>query len=216
MGMSPELLSRVFNLFEQGDASVSRFRGGLGIGLTLVKRIMEMHGGSVTATSQGESHGSEFVIRLPISAASYANARPGPFALKQVSTSLGRRILVVDDNVDAAQSVERLLRSWGHDVQTAFNGPQALEKAGTFRPQIILLDIGMPGMSGYEVARHLRERHEFEGVVITALTGYGQVEDRRRSREAGINHHLTKPPDPAALAALLSLPESHAGNYGMN
>jgi CheY-like chemotaxis protein len=116
--------------------------------------------------------------------------------------------LIVDDNVDAAQSVEQLLKKWGHDVQTAYNGPQALTKARAFRPHILLLDIGMPGMSGYEVAKQLRAEHEFESLVITALTGYGQAEDRRRSREAGFNHHLTKPPDPELLAALVESPQT--------
>jgi CheY-like chemotaxis protein len=110
--------------------------------------------------------------------------------------------------VDAALSVGQLLRKWGHDVTTAFSGPDAIEKARVMRPQFVLLDIGMPGMSGYDVAKRLREDEEFEGIVITALTGYGQAEDRRRSREAGFNHHLTKPPDPDALAALLKSPQS--------
>jgi CheY-like chemotaxis protein len=128
----------------------------------------------------------------------------------------GRRILVVDDNVDAAISVVKLLKLWGHDVQTAFSGPEALETARKFRPQIVLLDIGMPGMSGYEVARQLRAQPEFQSLVITALTGYGQAEDRRRSQEAGFNHHLTKPPDPFALAALLTSPESFGETLGSN
>jgi CheY-like chemotaxis protein len=124
--------------------------------------------------------------------------------------------LVVDDNVDAALSVERLLKLWGHEVLTVFNGRDALEKARAFRPHVVLLDIGMPGMSGYEVAQHLRAEREFEGVVITALTGYGQAEDRRRSREAGFNHHLTKPPDPTALAELIASPQNYFRNIGAN
>jgi CheY-like chemotaxis protein len=124
--------------------------------------------------------------------------------------------LVVDDNVDAAISVERLLKNWGHDVQTAFNGPQAIEKARAFRPHIVLLDIGMPGMSGYEVAKQLRTEHDFESLIITALTGYGQAEDRRRSREAGFNHHLTKPPDPDLLAALLESPQTFSDDMWRN
>ena len=206
IGMAPEELTRVFNLFEQADSSISRFRGGLGIGLTLVKRIVELHGGSVTATSPGESQGSEFVVRLPISEA--GSTTQGYYSPRDLKRQLGRRILVVDDNVDAALSVERLLTKWGHDVQTSFNGPEAIEKARTFRPQIVLLDIGMPGMSGYEVAKQLRSEKEFEGVIITALTGYGQAEDRQRSREAGFNHHLTKPPDPELLAALVDSPQT--------
>lgn len=123
---------------------------------------------------------------------------------------------MVDDNVDAALSVEKLLKLWGHDVQTVFNGPEALKKARSFRPQIVLLDLGMPGMSGYEVARQLRAEREFEGVIITALTGYGQAEDRQRSREAGFNHHMTKPPDPSLLAVLLASPHTYANDFGTN
>jgi PAS domain S-box-containing protein len=208
VGMTPEELSRIFNLFEQIDTSIARTRGGLGIGLTLVKRIVELHGGNVSATSAGPSKGSEFVVRLPLTERATAPTGPGAYVGRELARHPGRRILVVDDNVDAALSVERLLKQWGHEVQTVFNGPEALEKARVFRPHFVLLDIGMPGMSGYEVAKNLRARPEFEGMVITALTGYGQAEDRRRSREAGFNHHLTKPPDPVALAALLTPPRS--------
>ena len=122
----------------------------------------------------------------------------------------------MDDNVDAAISVAQMLKNWGHEVQTSFNGPDAIEKARTYRPQVVLLDIGMPGMSGYEVAKQLRAQHELEGVIITALTGYGQAEDRSRSREAGFNHHLTKPPDPKILAALLESPHTFADDTWRN
>jgi PAS domain S-box-containing protein len=215
VGMEAEDLSRVFNLFEQADSSISRFRGGLGIGLTLVKRIVELHGGSVSATSPGLSQGSEFVIRLPASEATSA-ANQGFHSAREMKRQMGRRILVVDDNVDAAISVAQMLKNWGHEVQTAFNGPDAIEKAKTYRPQIVLLDIGMPGMSGYEVAKQLRAQQELEGVIITALTGYGQAEDRSRSREAGFNHHLTKPPDPKILAALLESPHTFADDTWRN
>ena len=215
MGMAAEELSRIFNLFEQADSSISRYRGGLGIGLTLVKRIVELHGGSVTATSPGTAQGSEFVVRLPASEAT-SSAKHGVYPGHDLSRREGRRILVVDDNVDAALSVERLLKGWGHEVQAAFNGPDAIAKARTFQPQIVLLDIGMPGMSGYEVAKQLRSEHEFEGLIITALTGYGQAEDRHRSREAGFNHHLTKPPDPKILAALLESPQTFADDKWRN
>ena len=207
IGMLPEELSRVFNLFEQSDSAISRFRGGLGIGLTLVKRIVEMHGGSVTAMSQGLEQGSEFVVRLPLTTAAAVTGR-GFSSGDGLKRRTGWRILVVDDNVDAALSIERLLKKWGHDVQTAFSGPEALEKAKTHRPQVVLLDIGMPGMSGYEVARQLRAEQNTRDSIITALTGYGQAEDRRRSRDAGFNHHLMKPPDPDQLAALLESPQT--------
>jgi PAS domain S-box-containing protein len=210
IGIDPAEITKMFNLFEQGDTSLSRPRGGLGIGLTIVKRIVEMHDGNVTATSPGISKGSEFVVRLPLSMAT-TSTKSGASLESDVRRGPLRRILVVDDNVDAAVSVERLLKKWGHDVQTAFSGPDALKKARAFRPQILLLDIGMPGMSGYEVAKQLRACHEFEGLIITALTGYGQAEDRRRSREAGFDSHLTKPPDPIALAALLESPLTFPG-----
>jgi PAS domain S-box-containing protein len=209
VGMTAEALLRVFNLFEQVDNSIARTRGGLGIGLTLVKRIVEMHGGTVTAKSAGLDQGSEFVVRLPISSDVPKTSR-GLFPDSKALPASGQKILVVDDNVDAAMSVERLLKHWGHDVETAFNGPAAIAKARNFRPQIILLDIGMPGMSGYEVAKSLRAEQELAGVIIMALTGYGQPEDRRRSKEAGFNYHLTKPPDPVVLAELIAAPVDHA------
>ena len=209
VGMTEEELARVFKLFEQADNSLGRTRGGLGIGLTLVKRLVEMHGGTVRATSPGLNQGTEVVVRLPLApAASFADFNPpdAKLARERIQRTKGTRILVVDDNVDAALSVERLLRTWGHEVQSAFNGPSGIEKARTFQPQMILLDIGMPGMSGYEVAKALRADPECQGIVIIALTGYGQAEDRRRSAEAGFHFHLTKPPDPAALAELIDAP----------
>jgi PAS domain S-box-containing protein len=216
VGMTPDVLARIFNLFVQADTELARSRGGLGIGLTLVKRIVELHGGTVEASSQGLSQGSEFVVRLPVSAQTHAPSKPGMYTPLSPPKQAGRRILVVDDNVDAATSVVKLLKLWGHEVQTAFSGPEALETARRFRPQIVLLDIGMPGMSGYEVAKKLRAQPEFQSLVITALTGYGQAEDRRRSQEAGFNHHLTKPPDPFALAELLTSPESFRNTFGAN
>jgi CheY-like chemotaxis protein len=193
VGMTPDTLASIFNLFAQADSALARSRGGLGIGLTLVKRIVELHGGTVEATSQGLSQGSEFVVRLPVSAESRAATKPGMHGPPAQPKHAARRILVVDDNVDAAISVVKLLKLWGHDVQTAFSGPEALEVARKFKPQIVLLDIGMPEMSRYEVVKQLRADPEFQSLIITALTGYGQAEDRRRSQEAGFNHHFTKP-----------------------
>jgi PAS domain S-box-containing protein len=216
VGMTPDVLSRIFHLFVQGDTSLARHRGGLGIGLALARRLIELHGGTVEASSQGLSQGSEFVVRLPVSSATHSPSKPGMYTPSSLPKQAGRRILVVDDNVDAAVSVVKLLKLWGHEVQTAFSGQEALEMARKFRPQIVLLDIGMPGMSGYEVARQLRAQPEFQSMVITALTGYGQAEDRRRSQEAGFNHHLTKPPDPFALAELLTSPESFGNTLGSN
>lgn len=214
VGMTEEELARVFKLFEQADNSVGRVRGGLGIGLTLVKRLVEMHGGMVTATSPGLNQGTEVIVRLPLAAkesiensgTTGANASAASSPKRRRPNLRTVRILVVDDNVDAALSIERLLRTWGHEVQTAFNGPSGIEKARAFQPQMVLLDIGMPGMSGYEVARALRADPQCQGIIITALTGYGQAEDLRRSKEAGFHFHLTKPPDPVALAELIESP----------
>jgi PAS domain S-box-containing protein len=216
IGIAPEVLPRVFNLFVQGDVPLARSTGGLGIGLTLVKRIVELHGGTVGASSAGLSQGSEFMIRLPISSRLPPRSEAAPPSAQDESPQLGRRILVVDDNVDAALTVSRLLTLWGHEVQTVFNGNEALEMARQFHPQIILLDIGLPGMSGYEVAKHLRAEPESAGLILMALTGYGQADDRERSRQAGFNYHLTKPPDPGALMAILKSPETYAGGYELN
>jgi PAS domain S-box-containing protein len=205
-GIDPKVLPNIFNVFVQADHSLARSQGGLGIGLTLVKRIVEMHGGSVTASSGGAGQGSEFVVSLPIpeeidNVRVLRDRQPAPWHFQ-------RRILVVDDNVDSAITVSKLLKLWGHNVQTVFNGPAALEMARDFNPEIMLLDIGLPGMSGYEVARQLRADSQFKELIIAAMTGYGQAEDRQRSRDAGINHHLTKPANPVLLESLVRSPES--------
>ncbi len=198
VGMAPELLPRVWDLFTQAERSLDRSQGGLGLGLTLVRRLVEMHGGTVEARSEGLGRGSEFVVRLPaveeLAASSPAAARPAP--------GRGRRVLVVDDNTDAADSLAMLLGLGGHDVRTAYHGQAALELAPAFRPDVVVLDIGLPGMSGYETAHWLRLQPDMDSVVLVALTGYGQDEDRRKSREAGFDHHLVKPVDPDALRAL--------------
>jgi CheY-like chemotaxis protein len=203
IGIDPQLLSDIFKLFVQVDATLARSEGGMGLGLTLVKRLVELHGGSVDAASEGPGRGSQFTIRLPL--AEPAQATPGSAngAPKQAAK---RRVLVVDDNVDAAVAVSTLLKVWGHDVQTVYDGPSAVETARMFRPEIVLLDIGLPGMSGYEVAAQLRSEPIHRGVFITALSGYGQAEDRERSREAGFDYHITKPPDAAALQAMVAAP----------
>jgi PAS domain S-box-containing protein len=210
IGIAADVLPSVFDLFVQADHSLERSRGGLGIGLTLVKRIVELHGGSVGATSAGAGQGSEFTVRLPLT-------REGVPAKNRASQQAEpkkaprRRILVVDDNVDAAATVAKLLTMWGHEVHVVFSGPEALEAVRTFRPEILLLDIGLPGMSGYEVARQLRSDPSSKEIVITALTGYGQSEDRQRSYEAGFDFHITKPPGPEVLEALVMAPETFVG-----
>jgi two-component system CheB/CheR fusion protein len=186
------------------DRSLDRSQGGLGIGLTLVRRLVQMHGGTVQAFSEGANRGSEFIIRLPALAG--PPPLPGDAGVTPAETAEHhpRRILIVDDHPDVAGSLARLLRLSGHDVKTAFDGPAALEELTSFRPEIILLDIGLPGMDGYEVAQAIRKQPALESVVLVALSGYGQYEDRRRSQMAGFDLHLIKPVDPDALLALLS------------
>jgi CheY-like chemotaxis protein len=204
VGIPPELLPRIFDLFVQGEHALARSQGGLGIGLTLVQRLIEMHGGTVSASSGGVGRGTEFRIHLPclpesstaghIDAAPERAARDGPM----------RRVLVVDDNVDAADSIGKILAAFGHQVRCEYDGPCALAAARDYRPEVVLLDIGLPGMDGYEVARKLREIDELKGVLIIAVTGYGQEEDRRRSRASGFNEHLTKPVDPETLQTFVA------------
>jgi signal transduction histidine kinase len=202
IGIAPDLLPRVFDLFVQADRSLDRSQGGLGIGLTLVKSLVDAHHGSVTATSAGVGKGSEFTIRLPLKTAGVVAAScdgtPAPSA-----AAAQRRILIVDDNVDAAESLAALLRLAGHETRLAFDGPSALTAAGEFRPTVVLLDIGLPGMSGYEVARCLRQNASHRDLLLIAVTGYGQEEDRQQARDAGFDYHFVKPMDPDVLHELL-------------
>jgi signal transduction histidine kinase len=198
----PAKLPEMFELFAQGDRSLARSEGGLGIGLTVVKKLVEMHEGSIVASSEGPGKGSQFVVRLP-SARGPSKARPsreGPPG----SPAGKARILVVDDSVDTARGMARLLKLAGYEVTTVHGGPEAIEAAGEFRPDFVLLDIGLPGMSGYEVASRLRKGESSKDAVIVAVSGYGQDEDRRRTKDAGFDFHLTKPLDHDALLALLS------------
>ncbi len=211
-GIPPDMLPRVFELFMQIDRQPSRAQGGLGIGLTLVKSLVEMHGGSVEAHSEGPGRGSEFVVRLPLSGVG-APAHASPRAASPSPVLAARRVLVVDDNRDAAESLDTLLQLLGADVQVAYSGPEALEALSTYKPSVVLLDIGMPGMDGHEVARRIRQRPESKDVTLIALTGWGQEEDRDRSQLAGFDHHLIKPADIDALQNLLvSLEDRPAGS----
>jgi PAS domain S-box-containing protein len=206
IGIDPQLLPRVFDLFTQADRSLARSQGGLGIGLTLVKHLVEMHGGSVRAGSPGPGAGSEFTIRLPLLWRDEGREMRDEKRKNASDSSLiphSLKVLVVDDNTDAAQSAAMLLVMQGHRVETAHDGPSALEAARAFRPEVVLLDIGLPGMDGFEVARAMRAQLGNGTPVLVAVTGYGQEEDRRRSQEAGFDRHLVKPVEPAALAALL-------------
>jgi CheY-like chemotaxis protein len=204
MGICAAFLPHVFDLFTQGDRSLARSEGGLGIGLTLVKSLVEMHGGSVEAHSQGPNQGSEFVVRLPVLAAPPANIAPEQDSTGNGLAAPSRRVLIVDDNTDSVDSLDRLLGLQGHEVRTAHDGPTALRVAQLFGPEVVLLDIGLPQMDGYEVARQLREQVGLRKAVLVAVTGYGQEEDRRKAAEAGFDAHLTKPADPATLHRLLA------------
>ncbi|HKV07728.1 MAG TPA: PAS domain-containing protein, partial [Thermoanaerobaculia bacterium] len=203
-GISAEMLPHVFDLFAQAESTLDRAQGGLGIGLTLARRLIEMHGGTVEAQSEGVGRGSEFVVYLPAlvepAGASPVATRnlPGPAAAEG-----SRRVLVVDDNVDSAESLALLLQLYGHDVRLAHDGLTALDEARASAPDVMLLDIGLPKMDGYAVARSLREDPTFQNLTLIAMTGYAQEEDRRRTREAGFDHHLVKPVDLDALRELL-------------
>jgi PAS domain S-box-containing protein len=193
IGVAPDMLPHIFELFVQADHATSRAQGGLGIGLTLVKNLVEMHGGKVEVHSSGLGKGSEFIVRLPLLTAKSPTADFNHALEQPVLSVSGHRLLVVDDNVDSAKTLAALLRLKGHDVQTAFDGISAIEMAKQHRPQMIFLDIGMPGMDGYEVARRVRNDSDLKSIVLAAVTGWGQQEDRRRSAEAGFDHHLVKP-----------------------
>ena len=203
IGIPPEMLAQVFDPFTQVDRSLERAQGGLGIGLTLVKRLVEMHGGSIEARSGGQRMGSEFVVRLPTVLALESEAALGDGHISPTTQSAGRRILVVDDNRDSARTLARLLEIIGHEARTAHDGGEAVATAEAYHPEVILLDIGLPVMNGYEVARTIRRHPWGTDIVIVALTGWGQAEDRKRSKEVGIDHHLVKPVEPQALLDLL-------------
>ena len=201
VGIAADMLGRVFEPFVQADRVLHQSQGGLGIGLTLVRRLVEMHGGTVTAHSDGPGTGSEFVVRLPALGKDEGGRLTEEPEAAPVDPS--RRVLVVDDNVDAAESLAMLLRMAGHEVRVAHDGPAALAAVEADPPEVVFLDIGMPVMNGYDVARRLRER---PGLMLVAMTGWGQDEDLRRSREAGFAHHLVKPVEPATLYRLLAVP----------
>jgi signal transduction histidine kinase len=200
-GLAPDLRVRVFDLFVQGPDTRSMARGGLGLGLTLVRQLVQLHGGTVEALSDGPGTGSEFVVRLPYVPAIAATRGRAP---RLDASGHGRRILVVDDNVDAAEALAELLREYGHSVRTAHGAGAGIAEALRSRPEIVLLDISMPDADGYEVASRLRA--ELTGTMLVALTGYGEKRHRERSRAAGFDHHLTKPVDTGALEKLLSRP----------
>ncbi len=198
MGISAEVLPRVFDLFAQSQRALDRAQGGLGIGLTIVRRLVELHGGRVAATSAGPGQGSEFTVHLPTLDAGTCN-----HAVQANADTRSRRILIVDDNVDAADMLSVVLALDGHIVKTAGDGPRALQLAYAFRPDVVLLDLGLPGMSGFEVAKALRASDTLGQITLIAVTGSGQDEDRRRTHAAGFDHHLIKPVELETLAAVI-------------
>jgi CheY-like chemotaxis protein len=203
-GIPRQMLQRVFNMFTQVNTGV-RAQGGLGIGLTLAKTLVHLHGGTIEANSAGTAKGCEFTVRLPL----MARAVQAPAAPTQdvVSNAPLRRVLVVDDNHDAADSLGMLLQFLGADVMVVHDGHAALAALGTFHPAVVLLDLGMPGMNGLEVARRMRENPATRGITLVAVTGWGQREDRRRTSEAGFDYHLVKPADVGILQSILSTKE---------
>ena len=203
IGIAADQLPSIFEMFTQVDRSLERSQGGLGIGLTLVRRLAELHGGNVEAKSGGPGKGSEFVVRLPLlidaSPPQSSSAEDAPTA-----TTSSLRILIVDDNRDGADSLSEMLKIIGNDTRKAYDGEQAVNMAGEYRPDVILLDIGLPKLNGYEACRLIRQQPWGKGIVLIALTGWGQAEDRRRSTEAGFDHHMVKPVDPQALMEIFA------------
>jgi PAS domain S-box-containing protein len=203
IGIASEILPRIFDLFTQAERSLDRAQGGLGIGLALVQRLVEMHGGTV-AVSSALGQGSEFVVRLPV-------VLPPPTQASSPRTETAQaavpclRVLVVDDNVDTVTTLALLVKESGHDVRTAYDGSTVLEAALDFRPNVVLLDIGLPGLNGFEVAKQLRQQPALQNAVLVAMTGYGGVSDRKRSQEAGFDHHLVKPGDFGKMLQILAI-----------
>ena len=204
VGLSPEMLTAVFDLFTQADTSLERSQGGLGIGLTVARRLAEMHGGAIDARSEGPGKGSEFSLILPLVSAESLAADDNHELSQPARAHACKRILIVDDNRDSADTLASLLRAKGHDVRSAYSGDKGLEIAASHRPEVVLLDIGMPGMNGYDVARRLRDMEVTRRAIIVAMTGWGQPEDRRRSQEAGFDEHLVKPVDLRLIEPLLA------------
>jgi CheY-like chemotaxis protein len=198
------MLGEVFELFAQAEKSLDRARGGLGIGLSVVKKLVEMHGGTVEASSGGLGQGSEFSVRLP---ALKEEVRSTTEKSRPDGETRSKRILVVDDSVDTAIGMARLFRTTGHEVEIAHDGNAAIEVARAFLPEVLLLDIGLPGLNGYEVASMLREEEGFKDSVFIAASGYGQQHDRERSRASGFDHHIAKPVDFDLLVELIATPK---------
>ena len=204
IGIAPALLPRIFDMFVQADRSLERTQSGLGIGLTIVKRVVEMHGGTVEARSEGLGHGSDFSVRLPTDAAVPARRRDAGPEDDDMPQTTSVRVLVADDNEDAVRSLAMMLRAMGHEVHMARDGAEVLESAATIMPALILMDIGMPRMNGYDAARRIREQPWGRTIMLVALTGWGLEEDRRLAAEAGFDRHVVKPVEAATLREILA------------
>ncbi len=202
IGISAEQLPLVFDMFKQLDSSLERSQAGLGIGLTVVKNLVELHGGTVQAFSAGVGQGCEFIVRLPV--AEEQISERSEVTLGDQQTRFSRRILIVDDNEDSANSLAVFLQLLGNETHTAFDGVEAVEKAAALQPDVVLLDIGMPKLNGYEAARRIRAQPWGEHMVLVAITGWGQDQDRRQALEAGFDSHMVKPIDPASLTTALA------------
>src|SRR5687767_12527608 len=214
-GIEPQLLHKVFDLFVQGERALDRGQGGLGIGLTLVKRLVELHNGRVEAASDGPGRGAIFTVTLPCIAAVEPQRQAPQFPAPRSSEVYGRRVLVVDDNVDAAESTAAFLRLEGHEVKAVHDGLQALASLKVFDPHVVVLDIGLPGLDGYAVARQLRSRGDTSHVLLIALTGYGQKEDRSKAAEAGFDYHFVKPADPRDIQTAIERGRNTAGDSAL-
>ena len=214
IGMPADFIPRVFDLFVQGERALDRAEGGLGIGLTLVKRLVMLHGGDILARSEGRGRGSEFVVRLPALARKPAKSVAAS-ATRPRKPRERKRVLVVDDNRDSADTMTALLLTWGHEVRTLYDGQSVISVVAEYRPDVVLLDIGLPKINGYVLARQLRQSESSRHIVLVAFTGYGQDDDRRRVREAGFDHHLLKPLEPEALEKIIdSVPARAASTSG--
>ena len=203
MGIAPNMLGEIFQLFSQVDRSLERSQGGLGIGLTLARNLVQLHQGTLVAQSDGLGKGSEFVIRLP-NRTCLKSETSIPTTVSSAPIAQMCRVLIVDDNVVSAESLQLIMKLWGHECRIAHTGPSAIEEVEAFEPNVVMLDIGLPGMDGYVVADELRRRPEYKEILLIAMTGYGSEENRRRSRAVGFDHHFVKPLDLDALEDLLA------------
>jgi CheY-like chemotaxis protein len=214
IGISPDVLPRLFTLFSQADVPIARSRGGLGIGLTLVRTLVELHGGTVVAKSDGLGRGSEFQVTLP-SLPEQDRSSEISALTPHAKHGVSRKVLVIEDNSDAQQVMKDLLELWGHNVACASDGVSGVNELWSFAPEVALVDIGLPGIDGYEVARQVRAKPAGKDVLLVALTGYGAPEQRTAAIEAGFDLHLVKPVDPERLATLLRQPPARRSAGGV-